>query len=69
MLGWTHFMDARLTFTKTPSESIEKAIQFTKKALFIDDKNTDAHAALGSIYLILRQHEIAIAERVLSRFV
>jgi adenylate cyclase len=62
MLGWTHFMDARLAFTKTPSESIKKAIQFAKKALSIDDKNTDAHAVLGSIYLIQSQHEKAIAE-------
>jgi adenylate cyclase len=62
MMGWTHFMDARLAFTKTPSESIKKAIQFAQKALSFDDKNTDAHALLGSIYLIQRQHGKAIAE-------
>ena len=62
MLGWTHFIDARLAFTKTPFASIKKAIQSAKKALSIDDKNTDAHALLGSIYLIQRQHDKAIAE-------
>jgi adenylate cyclase len=62
MLGWTHLMDVRLAFTKTPSESIKKALQNSKKALSIDYKSADAHALLGSIYLILRQHEKAIAE-------
>jgi len=61
-MGWTHAMDVRLGFTKTPSESIKKAIQCTEKALSIDDKNADAHALLGSIYLIQRQHDKAIAE-------
>jgi adenylate cyclase len=62
MLGWTHFIDVRMAFTKTPSESIKKGVQISKKALSIDDKNTDARALLGTIYLILRQHEKAIAE-------
>jgi len=62
MLGHTHFMDARLAFTKTPSESIKNAVQLFNKALSIDDKNADAHAALGSIYLIQRQHDKAIEE-------
>ncbi|MFC1579878.1 tetratricopeptide repeat protein [Thermodesulfobacteriota bacterium] len=62
MLAWTHYMDARLAFTKTPSESIKEAMQFAKKALSIDDKDTNAHALLGSMYLIQRQYEKAIAE-------
>jgi len=62
MLGATDFMDARLAFTKTPSESIKKAVQLLNKALSIDDKNIDAHAILGCIYLIQRQHDKAIAE-------
>jgi len=62
MLGWTHFIDARHAFTKKPSESIKKAMQFASKALSIDDQNTDGHALLGSIYLISRQHEKAIEE-------
>jgi adenylate cyclase len=62
MLAWTHFIDARLAFTKTPSESIKKAIQIAKKAQAIDDTNPDGHALLGSIYLIQRQHKKAITE-------
>jgi adenylate cyclase len=62
MLAWTHFIDVRLAFTKTPSESIKKAIQFAKKAQAIDDTIPDVHNLLGSIYLIQRQHEKAIAE-------
>ncbi|EFK96915.1 adenylate/guanylate cyclase [sediment metagenome] len=62
MLAYTHLIDVRFAFTKTPSESIKNAIQFAEKALSIDDKNADAHTSLGSIYLILRQHEKAIEE-------
>jgi adenylate cyclase len=62
LLGATDFMDARLAFTKTPAESIKKAVQLFNKALSIDDTNTDAHALLGSTYLIMRQHDKAIAE-------
>ena len=62
MLGWTHFIDVRMAFTKTPSESLKKAVQISEKAQSIDDKNTETHALLGTIYLIQRQHEKAIAE-------
>jgi len=62
MLGYTHLIDARLAFTKTPSESIKKAIQFAKKAQAIDDTIPMPHDLLGIIYLVQRQHEKAIAE-------
>ena len=62
MLGWTHFMDVRFAFTKTPAESLKKALQNAKKAQAIDDTLPDVPALLGSIYLIQRQYDKAIAE-------
>ena len=31
MLGWTHFIDVRFAFTKTPAESLRKALQNAKR--------------------------------------
>jgi adenylate cyclase len=62
MLGWTHLIEVRLGWSKNPAESIKNAVQMTKKALSIDDKNTDAHCLLGTLYMIMRQHEKAIEE-------
>ena len=62
MLGWTHFIDVRFAFTKTPAESLKKALQNAKKAQAIDDTLPDVPALLGSIYLIQRQYDKAIAE-------
>ena len=62
MLGWTHFIDVRFAFTKTPAESLKKALQNAKKAQSIDDTLPDVPALLGSIYLIQRQYDKAIAE-------
>ena len=62
MLGWTHFIDVRFAFTKTPAESLRKALKNAKKAQAIDDTLPDVPALLGSIYLIQRQYDKAIAE-------
>ena len=62
MLGWTHFIEVRFAFTKTPAESLKKALQNTKKAQAIDDTLPEVPAALGSIYLIQRQYDKANAE-------
>jgi len=62
MLGWTHLIEVRLGWSKNLAESINSAVQMTQKALSIDDENTDAHCLLGTLYMIMRQHEKAIEE-------
>ena len=62
MLGWTHFIDVRFAFTNTPAESLKMALQNAKKAQSIDDTLPDVPALLGSIYMIQRQYDKAIAE-------
>ncbi|MGD9032635.1 MAG: adenylate/guanylate cyclase domain-containing protein, partial [Desulfobacteraceae bacterium] len=61
-LASTHFVDARLAWTKSQAESLKRAMEFTEKTLSLDPENPFAHSVLGNIYLFQRQHEKAIAE-------
>lgn len=61
VLGHTHFIDARFGWTKSRAESLKQAFECTKKALIINEEDPFAHGFMGSIYLLQRQHEKAIA--------
>jgi TolB-like protein/predicted Zn-dependent protease len=61
-LAFTHFVDARLAWTKSQAESLKRALEFTEKTLSLDPENPVAHGLMGNIYLFQRQYEKAIAE-------
>ncbi len=61
MLSWTYVIDVRLGFSKSPSESLEKATQIAQKAQAIDDSLPEVHALWNTIYLFQRQYDKAIA--------
>jgi adenylate cyclase len=61
-LGSTHWLDVILDSSKSPRESLNRAFELTKKALTLDESNTDAHVSLTFIYMMERQHDKAIAE-------
>jgi len=61
-LGRTHFFDVFLGSSKSPKDSIAKAIELTKKALALDDSSADAHSLLGVLYTTIRQHDKGVAE-------
>jgi TolB-like protein/Tfp pilus assembly protein PilF len=61
-LGATHMLDVFLGSSKAPKESIEKAIQLTKKALALDDSLAVARSRLGFLYTLIGQHEKGVAE-------
>jgi adenylate cyclase len=46
---------------KSPKESISKAFKLAQKALSLDKSDAYSHGLLGSVYLMMRQHEKAIA--------
>jgi len=46
---------------KSPRESIAKAFKLAQKALSLDESDSRTHALLGSVYLLMRQYEKAIA--------
>jgi adenylate cyclase len=48
--------------TKSPQESLEKAIELTQKAIAQDDGDPYGHATLGWVYCLKREYDKAIAE-------
>lgn len=61
-LGTTHFWEARNGWSEFPAKSIQKALELAQKALATDDSIDLGHSLLGAIYLVMRQHDKAIAE-------
>jgi len=57
-----HRLDYYFGTTKSPRETVEKAIELAQKALSIDDSIPRAHAFLSDLYSIRREHEKAVAE-------
>jgi adenylate cyclase len=62
MLGWTHLADVMNGWSKSPEESIARALEYAQKALSIDDSQADAYALLGNVYLFQKQFDRAIEE-------
>jgi adenylate cyclase len=61
-LGFIYFYDYLLGNTKSPRETIEKAIELAQKTLAIDDSIGGGHALLGWLYICKREYDKAIAE-------
>jgi len=61
-LGRSHMMDVWVKASKSPKESIGKAIELVQKAIALDDKNANAHSLLAFLYSMTRQHDKAIAQ-------
>jgi adenylate cyclase len=58
-LAMTHFLDVVLQATKSPGQSITKAIELAKKGVALSDAG---HDVLGFLYLNTKQYDKAIAE-------
>jgi adenylate cyclase len=61
-LAQTHILDVLLGTTDSPEKSLAKAMELTKKAIALDESESSAHGVLSTIYLMLRQHDKAIAQ-------
>jgi adenylate cyclase len=61
-LGRAHQLDVWLRTSKSPMESIGKAIGFMKKAISLDDTLAEAYGRLGFIYSMIGKHDEGIAE-------
>jgi adenylate cyclase len=62
ILGITHMHDILLVRSKSPKQSLGKAIKLVKKAIELDDLNGYNHAALGFLLVMIRQYDKAVAE-------
>jgi adenylate cyclase len=60
LISWTHWIDARFGFSKTPSESFKKSVELAKKALAMDREHPNIHSLWGGIHLFQRQYDKAI---------
>jgi len=61
-LGWVYQNDYWLGNTKSPQETLEKAIELAQKALAMDDSLAGPHGLLCSLYTAKREYDKAIAE-------
>jgi TolB-like protein/class 3 adenylate cyclase/Flp pilus assembly protein TadD len=61
-LASTHMMDVWLGLSKSPKESLGKAVELTQKAISLDPKDSRPYALLGYLYVMKRDYDKAIAE-------
>ena len=61
-LGSAHMMDVWLGLSKSPKESLEKAVELTQKGISLDPKDSRHYALLGYLYVMKRDYDKAIAE-------
>ncbi|MBW2409150.1 MAG: tetratricopeptide repeat protein [Deltaproteobacteria bacterium] len=62
MLATHHWQLAYLGISKSPQESLNKALKLAQKAVSMDDTNSWSHSLLSTIYLQMRQYDKAISE-------
>jgi adenylate cyclase len=60
-LGWTHAFDARYRWSKSPKQSMVRAVELARKAIALDDTYPAVYRLWGFIYLLKRQYDEAIA--------
>jgi len=61
LLGWTHYMEMWYRSSKSPKQSVARAIELAQKSLEMDPHSA-GHSLLCHIYSFKRQYEKAIAE-------
>ena len=61
-LSGTHVIDVWLGSTKSPQESLKKAMELAQKAISLNDSLGGAHGLLGNIYIMKRDYERGIRE-------
>jgi adenylate cyclase len=61
MLAWTYWAEARFGWTDSPAESINRAVEITKKVATINDTLPELHLLWSNIYLFQGDPEKAIS--------
>jgi adenylate cyclase len=67
-LAILNMMDVVLGISKSPRDSLIKAIELCEKAVSLDDSHASAHALLGFLYVHVREHDKGViqAERAIE---
>jgi adenylate cyclase len=61
-LSAAHMMDVWFRSSKSPKESIAKAMELVKKAIALDDTFAEAHGWLGFLYSMTKQYDKGVAQ-------
>jgi len=61
-IAWTYLIDPWLGWSESPQQSIALAMEYAHKCLALDESLSLAHAALGLVYLVMRQWDKAVEE-------
>jgi tetratricopeptide (TPR) repeat protein len=61
-LGVTYVIEHMMVLTKSPEQSLVRAMEMAQKAISLDGTLAEAHALVGRIYLAKGQYEKAIFE-------
>jgi len=62
LLAWSHLIEVWNGWSKSPRDSMKKAVELGQKTLTLDENYEGAHALLGSIYLLQKKWDKAIEE-------
>jgi adenylate cyclase len=60
-LSAAHKMDVWFGTSKSPKQSLSKAIELLQKAIALDNAYAEAYSALGFLYSMTKQHDKAVA--------
>jgi adenylate cyclase len=68
-LSHAHFMEIYVGTTKSPKVSLDRAIEFSEKAISLDDSLAQALATLGWYYVMKREYDkgIALGEQAIAK--
>ena len=68
ILGKSHSADVWLRASKSPKQSIAKAIELVQKAIVLDNTLAEAHGRLGFLYSMTKKYDegVAAAEKAVS---
>jgi adenylate cyclase len=61
-LGRAHHLDVWLRVSKSPKQSIAKAMELLQKAIVLDDTLAEPHGRLGFLFSMIRQYDKGVAE-------
>ncbi|MBW2195783.1 MAG: adenylate/guanylate cyclase domain-containing protein [Deltaproteobacteria bacterium] len=61
ILGRGHMQEVWVGMSKSPKQSIAKAIELLQKALVLDDTLAETHSILGFLYSMTSEHEKGVA--------
>jgi len=61
-MGYTLYSQIILTYVESPLETLEQALQFSNKAIALDDREAMAHFARGRVQTLRGEYDAAIAE-------